>query len=903
MLLGVIDRPRLIRQLSSASCAVVVLQAPAGYGKTVLIEQWLGRESGGRSRIVRLNLSGRDTDPAFFLRRLTRAVSDASPDQVHRADGRKSDPAHPEAGPCLDMLSEAVAGLSSPTRLVIDNCQHLAGSDGIAAVFGALLSPGHPELRLVLSGRGPVPVPLGRLRAQGHVVELHSDQLAFSEAEITELVRYATGDGQPNRARIDDLHARTEGWPAGVGLALRSPAPEPEPPLPDAWAAQAMEYNDFFREEVFDGLGSEVRSFLLRVSVVDEFSPEMASALSDSKNAGELIGRCLTAGAFLRPVDAACYRWRFHPGFRAFLRRELQQRHPEIVDDLHRRAALWLDADGSVSQAVGHALQADDHALAARILEARGDQLLAAGRHAELISLTNRLPIRVCTGRPRLMLTILAVTVLSHGSQVNADPLDVDHWIARFEQCLETMRGTGELDEPARLGLRDRLDALRLVATIRAYRLDEAEAKCVELINTYRERSGITASGLYWLLLHINYERLKLRPLEALEEHAHHATPWTADEAPVPSLTLDTVVARSRFLLGHTDRAVELLESALRTAASAQSAHAPLTPIPAMPLAEIHYELNEIPRARDLVAAHRQGATTVLGLDQGIPYWITRARLAHSDGAVDEASALLEEARAFALHHRNEKLLLAVAEEHIRLLLRQGDVDAARRVGRDAVLGAPAHTGTGGPVSVLEAYRAAAQARLAIAGYRLDEANALVRRWQGQVTARGVTYAVVKWDLLHCQIHLLRGEHDKALSLLESTVRLAAPGRFVRRFLDEGPRIGSLLAELDESPLRSAADCGDFLDTLLTAARSEYADVFSAKVPQQYVSGVAAPLSRREVEILRLAARGMPYRAIADTIELTEGSVKWYMQQIFDKLHVRRRFDAIEKARVLGFIA
>ncbi|HJZ00862.1 MAG TPA: AAA family ATPase, partial [Streptosporangiaceae bacterium] len=368
--LGFVARPRLARALGGG---LVLVCAPAGFGKTALVADWL--RSCGRP-VAWLSLDVGDNDPVRFWRHVVAALDRARPGIGERVA--------PLPGPLpssfeglVTVLINELAALSGENEivLVLDD-YHLVDARQVHVSLAFLLEHLPPGLHLVLASRSDPPLPLARLRARGQLAELRTGDLRFTAEEGAALLRESAGGALPGAA-VAALVARTEGWAAGLQLAALSLRGRSDiAGFVAAFSGSHRFILDYLTEEVLDGQPEQVREFLLETSVLERLSGGLCDAVTGRDDGQAMLEQVEQAGLFLMPLDEVRGWWRYHRLFADLLRARLQQQRPGRVAVLHRAAAAWYEEHGLADDAVGHALGAGDTAWAARLIEQHFDATL-----------------------------------------------------------------------------------------------------------------------------------------------------------------------------------------------------------------------------------------------------------------------------------------------------------------------------------------------------------------------------------------------------------------------------------------------------------------------------------------------------------------------------------------------
>jgi LuxR family maltose regulon positive regulatory protein len=343
----VVRQELLDRLFDEVPAKLVLVVAPAGWGKTSLLRDW--RASGDAPGTAWLSADPADNDPARFWTGVIAALRTVCPGagtdalQVLKAPGESA------ADGVLPSLINDLAGAAGRVTLVIDDF-HLITNEEIKRGFAFLVDHLPVTLGLVVATRRDPDLPLARMRARGELAEFRADDLRFTEAETADLLNGTLGLALAPR----DVHAlqqRTEGWAAGLYLAalsLRGRGREDVTKGIGEITGETRQIVDYFAAEVLAGLPPEVRSFLLRTSVLDGFCGSLCDAVAGSAGSQELLEELERAQLFLVPLDTTRHWYRYHTLFAEWLRHELDRSEPGLAPHLHRRASAWHREHGSV---------------------------------------------------------------------------------------------------------------------------------------------------------------------------------------------------------------------------------------------------------------------------------------------------------------------------------------------------------------------------------------------------------------------------------------------------------------------------------------------------------------------------------------------------------------------------
>ena len=372
-----VPRPRLAEALDKGMArALIVVSAPAGFGKTALLADWI-REEGKLA--AWLSLDPADNDPARFWRHAAAALDRVRPGIGERVGPLLGPPAPREFTGLVAALINELAGQpgNDEILLVLDD-YHLIGSESVHGSLAFLLEHRPPGLRLVLATRADPPLPLARLRARGQLTELRAAELRFTTGEAAALLHQATDADLPSAA-VSALTKRTEGWAVGLHLAALSLRGHPDAAgFVEAFSGSHRYVLDYLAGEVLEQQPEHVRAFLLETSVLDRLSGELCETVTGRTDSQAMLEAIERAGLFLMPLDQVRVWWRYHQLFADLLRARLRQEQPGKLPGLHRSAAAWCEAHGLVDEAIQHAVAGGDAVWAARLIERHFDARAAA---------------------------------------------------------------------------------------------------------------------------------------------------------------------------------------------------------------------------------------------------------------------------------------------------------------------------------------------------------------------------------------------------------------------------------------------------------------------------------------------------------------------------------------------
>ncbi len=898
-----VPRLRLAQWLDEGRGRGVVLAcAPAGYGKTVLLAEWVRR---GRHPVAWLSLDAGDNDPARFWRHTVAALDRVRPGISERVGPLLGPPAPSSFEPVVTALINEVADQPDADEallLVLDD-YHVISSQLVHSSLGFLLEHRPPGLQLALTSRSDPPLALARLRARGQLVELRAAELRFTPGEATALLQQvaAAPGGARLDARLPDavaaaLAARTEGWAAGLqlaGLSLREQ--NDVDGFVAAFTGSHRYVLDFLAEEVLERLSEQVRTFLLQTSVLERLSGELCDTVTGRPGSQALLEQIERAGLFLVPMDEVLGWWRYHHLFADLLRARVQAEQPGGVPELHRNAAAWYDDHEMADDAIRHAVAAGEVAWAARLIEQHFDELLYLhGEGTTVQRWLSALPGDLVRTRPRLLLAQAFLASHDGGMETVEPLLDAAEqaYAGAAEEPFEPTVGRADsmlANVPALIAIRR-----GFLAQLRGDAEETAAFASRALAETKEGERLLNSTARGHLAM---AEWLRGRLVEA--ERAFASSIARGQAASQPTLTgwQRYQLAQIQRALGRLDTATQTYEQALRATAAPGRPPAPTVGLVYVGLAEVTYQRNELDRAlryvTEGIALERQflpGTSPTAGL-------VTLAWIRQATG--DPAGALEAIREARHASPTTASLLNPFPAQWARLLLAQGEVAAAARWTHETGLHAgdePCYPREPGYLVL---------ARVLLAQQRPAEALALLDRLHAAAVAQSRAGSVIEAGALRALALAACGQDADAVNALAGVLTLACPRGYVRVFADEGPPMAALLTRLIRAeradapgvPLGCLARLQRAFDVGHTGPGPR-----SSTAPAT-VPGLVEQLTSRELEVLWMLAAGKPNQAIADQLVVTLDTVKKHVSHLLGKLGAANRTEAVIRARELGLIS
>lgn len=860
---NLVSRSRLFDMLErGVAHPLTLISAPAGFGKTTLIADWIHCRRGER-QIAWVSLDADDDDVSRFVSCVSAALEVVVPSVGSALGSMLGSVQYPAPQLVMTALLNELADSASPVVLLLDDYHVIKNSD-IHAALGFVVDNMPDSLRLVVTTREEPRLPLARWRARQQLMEIGLDDLRFSLEEAKLFLGQTMGlelDGASAQA----LEMRTEGWIAGLQLAalalqhrVRTSPAEQAVAVATTFSGGHRYVIDYLAGEILSRQSDDTLSFLRQTAILDGLCASLCDAVTGRDDSNAVLARLEQANLFLIRLDEQREWYRYHQLFGEFLRSTARSSDERL---LHQRASAWYEAQGRGPEAFKHALAAEDTAAAVRLFRANVESMLSRGQVSTLLAWLNALPDGVVAMHGDLVgykawLSFLrgetpgadAYSALS-GVLANGDIPSAHRGMLLTVQSYLAVNWTNPADAVplAREALAQLGDSTSFFRVMAHGFLGQAHDLCGDRAAAARSFRQAIALGEKF--------GIRLSSLSALI----HLVPLMCAQ-------------------GQLREAMTLCRDAAERSSDGQGNALPVAGLPLTSLAAIHYELDELESARDCLAE-------ALALCQrlGMVYFtllaeLTLARVHYACGNREAAWTILAAARLHSERSQSPRRSRLVALASAELQLRDGQVAAAARTLSDLRAYA-------GWASETERFL---EARMLLAQGDPLRAAEILSALQAGATNQGETGTLVLVHILQSLCKSALRDRPGALQALEQAVSLAAASSHRRVFIDEGAGVAAMLGAV-----RHAAP--DFVDGLAASFRRS-----QDAPPRQH--GSAETLSKTQLQVLTLLNRGLTNQEIANELRIGVGTIRWHLNHIFGKLQVRNRTAAIVKARELRLL-
>ena len=871
---GAIERDKLVERLAATPAGgVALLCAPAGSGKSALVRSWVDSDAfGDRVAWVTVERDERDGQ-RFWLSVMDETVAAVGCGCEAVAEGVSPTPSFFAGELIAERLLACLATLQDPCVLVLDDLHELGSSDALRSLelfLGRLPA----QVRVVITTRVDPRLGLHRLRVTGALTEIRDGDLRFSLSETRELLAASGIALSDHLTRL--LHDRTEGWAAGLRLAAIALADEPDPErFVNGFCGSERTVADYLLAEVLEHQPPEVRHLLLRTSVLDRVSGPLADALTGGVHSERILQRLADTNAFVTPLDAGRWWFRYHGLFAELLRRELRRTAPGSIDALHRAASRWLADHGFIVDAIRHAQAVGDWAEAARLLAAHHVDLMLDGRLATVRALLADFPAGAYAGDAEL------AVIFATGAIFDGSPDEC----AAYLDVAERLAGNVPDDRRRRLDLQ--------IATAKVWRASWMADTAAAVTATRSLEAALQASAPEELalekdlhataLLHLGTAELWASRLDDAQRDLEHAY-VLARRARRPFLQFASLAPHAIASVlngGKIADAVEQLHEALAIAESHGWGDNPLLGgalagggVALVWLGRFDEAERWLDRAQDTLRPDGEpGAAFVLHYGRGVLHF--------AQGRYADARDAFVAAQRVTWHLASEHALsVELCNRLVQTYVALDDRPEAR-----AVL-----TGLSADVRDRTEIRVA-QAALELAEGRPGEAVEVL----GPALYRTKEPIRLTWARIQALVHDAAarqqlGDACLAEASLERALELAAPELVVLPFTS--PVVRDLV--------KRHARCRMTHPALVAAILDVLADI--AAPPCDEATAPLGELSEAELRVLSHLPSKLTCAEIAAELYVSVNTIRTHVRHIYAKLDVHTRTEAVGRARALGLL-
>jgi LuxR family maltose regulon positive regulatory protein len=863
-----LSRPRLIERLNeSQSRKITLISAPPGFGKTTLLSAWIPQN---QYCVAWVSLDSSDNSPFLIWTYIIAALRMLDAHLGEKALSILQSSQSVSLESVISTLINEIAAFSDRFSLVLDD-YHVISSESIHKSLTFLIDHQPPQMHLIISTRMDPSLPLAQLRARGELAELRADDLRFSSEEAALLLNQMAGLDLTAQD-VAALESRTEGWIAGLQLAaLSMQGHSDSTSFINAFTGSHRFVLDYLSDQVLRQQPEELRLFLLQTSILDRLSASLCDALTGSTGSQAMLEMIDQRNLFLIQLDDNRRWYRYHHLFADVLKHRLREEQPGAMVELHRRASEWHEHAGLLPQAVRHTLAAKEFERAVQMIERVADSVWQRGEITTLTSWMQALPDAVRRAHPALCLDY-ARFLAGAFQNVTVETIvrEVEHW-------LETNPPTS--DQEAAL-LRGRLAALS--AHLASLHNDFSQSiqlshQAQELIppddSCWRGFIALNLAGAY---------RFTSLWVEASQTYTEAATFCQLAENWVDALAALGLRGEVLQAQGQLHESVQQFEQVLRLAQAWDIPYSPAIGYALTGLGRVWCEWNDLDTAQRYAQAGLEHGTQADFVDVMLRGYLTLVRIRKAQGDLDSALALLEDVEPVVQRINVMEVMEWVNAYRAQVWLERGDSEDAF------------HWAIGDIKNIYDGIYPTIPVALAqvwLAQGRPEHALQLLEHALQAAEQVGRLGNAIQILVVKALANRARGDPDQALTDLEKALELAEPEGYFRVFVDEGRPILRLLAR---AASRNPASV--YIQRLLEALGVPVA------IEPIASSQLIDPLTTRELQVLQLIADGATNQEIANELVLALNTVKKHISNIYLKLGVDNRVQAVARARHLGLL-
>ncbi|MDM0071412.1 LuxR C-terminal-related transcriptional regulator [Variovorax sp. J31P207] len=862
-------RTEISEQIAAATVKLVLVRAPAGFGKTTAMAQSRQRMEADGVATAWLTLERTDNDLSCFLLYLGEAVQRLGIDE-------------PPANAPFDAVA-ALAAHDSPFALFLDDfeaVQEPAVLGLVREVIDHLPRCG----RIVIGSRSLPGLGVGRLRARGQLMELDTDRLRFNVEETSAFFGKRANQALPTDM-LTQLHRKTEGWVAAIWLASMALERHGlETGFVERFSGSDRAVADYLAEDVLALQPREIQDFLLRTSILRQFDASACQMLNPRVDCAAILDQLAASNLFITPVAGDVPAWRYHSLFADFLRARLARELPDEVARLHLAASGWYELQGRPVPAIDHAIEGGDHPHALTLLDSSAEEFLEQGRTRMLSRWFSAIPEHQLRDYPFLQLIALWAACLTYG------PLDAMKKLERSgcaESSIPEVRASAHALTPLLLAMQDRFNE--------AY---EAGRESLARLPTGLPFADSTLlNAMAHIISVVGDQHESQRLLDAARGNQGSST--------FNRMYTESLEGMLDLRSGRLRQATARFRMAVDTTHAVSYNHSHGNAWAGVLYADVVYETNQLLQADHLLNVYLPLARDVGLPDHMILSHVMRSRIAFYTGDIDAAFQALTELENLGHNRQLPRVVAGAKLERSRVLLLQGNSAASRD--ELASAGDPAlwerERRQRLPAHDLE-YLALARARWEISFGDPRAALTILNAELHAAQATARNRRVLKLRVLHALALQRTGDMGAAIEGIGVVLQTASQEGFIRLILDEGPAVGPLVQRYATAAQQAATYARG--DPILTEYLQRLLQVLGplAMPNVDALTGETSkePLTRKELRVLQLLAEGYSNNAMADKLFVSDSTVRTHLRSINMKLDAKSRTQAVAIARKFSLI-
>jgi LuxR family maltose regulon positive regulatory protein len=877
---NLVPRPRLIHQLDAGQEGKLTLvSAPAGFGKSTLLGEWIRSSD---KAFAWLSLDEGDNNFKRFFSYLIAALQ-----QVDESIGDGILPlleatGEPPVEPLITTLINNLVSINKDICLILDD-YHLITNEEIHNAINFMLDHLPQNAHIVISGRVDPPFAISRMRARDQMIEIRPNDLRFIESEGRTFLNEVSGLNLSTED-ISALLSRTEGWITGLQLAVISmQGRQDKHEFVTAFSGSHHYIIDYLLDEVMARQSEELRTFLYRTSIFSHFCAPLTDEVLEISDSRRIIREIDEANLFLVHLDDERKWYRYHHLFTEFLNQHLQDRKPETLHELHRRASIWFEQNGFSTEAIDHALEGKEFTRAAKLVESVGPDMMMRSEFDQLTIWLDALPKELEENWP--WLCIIRAWMYDRWAQFDLG----EQYLQYAEAAIDSNPSlASEEDEKI---IRGQIAAIRALYSLKKGYIPES----IEFSNQaldYLPENYFNRGVAYFSLGWAKSQQGDLSAAIQAYDEARKASLAAGNQILTQVILLD--IGKTQFLQGHLHQAAETFREAFGFKYEKSEINIPYAGNASISLADIQREWNELDAAMSYLEEGIEIGSSSKIVDAVASGYASMALVALAQGDLETAIQACDKSERMVrdIPDLEPDTITKTLDSKVRLLISQNKLLEAARNIQERGLNVDAR------IESIPDFKHIILARLlVIQGRRnssaqdLTDAEKLLEEILELATSVGYINLMIEAFALQALVFNGQGKHDQAMNSLEEAFSLAEPEGYIRTFIDEGEPMRELLRRAFSRDISK-----EYVSNLLEAFRPQ--EIRQKPTSQLLVE----PLTERELEVLKLLRTELTGPEIAQELSVSLNTLRTHTKNIYGKLNVNNRRAALRRAEQLNLL-